>query len=681
MKNTRQLSIVAYGIIVSIIGLVLYIGLTVLATNQLDNLRLTYENKHQASAKLELKMAIKKLAAETEQLVKDFYNWEELLQQINDPTYYAYWRENRVASVNFVPPYFKNITLFNKNGKSLESSSTDLRQHFINAEHEKIIVRSDSGKTVIERCRSIKEMFGAKNTLGYFCLELDFFQGLSSVQKYSYLDITSLEINEMTKDKVSFNDLIQYINFSVQSEQALTKMYDLTATTVLRYLMVSAGLMIIFLYILAIPVARPLRGLSSHINTLKDLGSRHPPIQPLGLVSILELDKVYKSLSDYQERLEKSALELTISEEHFRSLIENSSDVIMLINSDGIIIYISPSVVGMLGYEVSEVVGNNLFEYIHENDRKSLRSSISQSDNPASNEFRFKHEKGEWLTLESAGEIFFDDDGTCTLNCRDVTERKKAEEAISIAHNSALEASEAKSNFLANTSHELRTPLNAILGYSEIIMEDIQDDHFENIEKDINKVHVAAGNLLQLIDKVLDLAKIESGKIELFVEKFSVSALLDEVEHTASPLIDKNLNSFKIKVADNIDVICTDKIKLRQIILNLINNAAKFTYNGKLTLDVMSRNENGRAWVDFIFTDTGIGMTSEQLDKIFEPFIQADASTTRKYGGTGLGLTICKSFADVMNGSIDVQSKEGVGSTFTLTLPEIIRGSEEKPPQ
>lgn len=671
MKNTRQLSIVAYGVIVSFIGFVLYVGLTVLATNQLDNLRLTYENKHQASAKSELKIAIKKLAAETEQLVEDFYNWEELLQQINDPTYYTYWRENRVASANFIPPYFKNITLFDNNGKSLVSDSADLRQDFINAEHEQIIVRSDSGKIVIERCRSIKEIFGAKNTLGYFCLELDFFQGLSSVQKYSYLDITSLEINEMAKDKVSFNDLIQYINFSVQSEQALTKMYDLTATTVLRYLMVSAGLMIIFLYMMAIPIARPLRGLSSYINTLKDLGARHLPIQPLGIVSILELDKVYKSLSDYQERLEKSALELTISEEHFRSLIENSSDVIMLINSDGIIVYISPSVVGVLGYKMSEVVGNNLFEYIHENDRKVLHSSISQSDHPASNEFRFKHKKGEWVTLESAEKIFFDDDGTCTVNCRDVTGRKKAEEAISIAHDSALEASGAKSNFLANTSHELRTPLNAILGYSEIIMEDIKENNIENIEKDINKVHVAAGNLLHLIDDVLDLSKIESGKIELFVEEFSVSALLDEIEHTVSPLINKNLNSFQIKITDNIDVMCTDKNKLRQIIFNLLNNAAKFTSNGKLTLDVMSRNEKGCAWVDFILTDTGIGMTSEQLDKIFEPFMQADASTTREYGGTGLGLTICKSFAHIMNGRIDVQSKEGVGSKFTLTLPEM----------
>ena len=675
MKNTRQLSIVAYGVIVSFIGIVLYVGLTVLATNQLDNLRLTYENKHQASAKLELKMAIKKLAAETEQLVKDFYNWEELLQQINNPTYYAYWRANRIASANFIPPYFKNITLFDKNGKSLVSGSADLRQDFINTEYEQIVVLSDSGKTVIERCRSIKEKFGVKNTLGYFCLELDFFQGISSVQKYSYLDITSLEINEMENDKVSFNDLIQFINFSVQSEQALTKMYDLTATTVLRYLMVSAGLMIIFLYMMAIPIARPLRGLSSHINTLKDLGARHPPIQPLGVVSILELDKVYKSLSDYQERLEKSALELKKSEEHFRSLIENSSDVIMLINSDGIITYISPSVVGVLGYKESEVIGNSLFKYINENDSKVLRSSINQSDNRASHQFRFKHKEGEWVTLESAGEMFFDNDGTCTLNCRDVTERKKAEEAIFNAHASVLEASGAKSNFLANTSHELRTPLNAILGYSEIIMEDIKENEIENIEKDISKVHVAAGNLLQLIDEVLDISKIESGKIELFVEEFSVLALLEEVEHTVSPLIDKNLNSFQIKIADNIDVMRTDKSKLRQIIFNLLNNAAKFTRNGKLTLDVMSRNEKGRAWVDFIFTDTGIGMAPEKLEKIFEPFVQADASTTRKYGGTGLGLSICKSFAHIMKGRIDVQSKEGVGSTFTLTLPEIIRDS------
>jgi PAS domain S-box-containing protein len=354
----------------------------------------------------------------------------------------------------------------------------------------------------------------------------------------------------------------------------------------------------------------------------------------------------------------------------------------MSLDNKGMIVYISPSVVGTLGYKQEEIIGKHIFEYIHSDDIDMARSSLGSSENIydslSANEFRFKHKNNAWVTLEASGEMLSEDNNYFTLNCRDITERKRAQEAMLDARDQALEASNAKSNFLANTSHELRTPLNAILGYSEIISEDLAGNDFSNVEDDIEKVHTAASSLLHLIDEVLDLSKIESGKMELSVEEIPIKELLMEVERTIAPLMNKNSNRLEINCSETVKTMKTDRNKLRQIIFNLLNNAAKFTHNGEVTLDVKVRKINGRDWLDFIVTDTGVGMNTEQQEKVFEPFVQADSSTTRKYGGTGLGLTICRSFAQLMYGDITVQSEEGVGSAFSLSLPAKIRSTVER---
>ena len=235
------------------------------------------------------------------------------------------------------------------------------------------------------------------------------------------------------------------------------------------------------------------------------------------------------------------------------------------------------------------------------------------------------------------------------------------------ASKDAEEASKAKSTFLANMSHELRTPLNAIIGYSEILHEDAVEDGNTRTADDLDKVLNAARHLLGLINDVLDISKIEAGKMELYIESFEVGKLVNEVIATASPLISKKGNTLALDCPPDIGTMQADATKLRQMLLNLLSNASKFTERGTITLKVT--RDSAEATIRFAVIDTGIGMTPEQLGRLFQAFSQADASTTSKYGGTGLGLAISKQFAQMMKGDITVTSEAGVGSTFTIRLP------------
>ncbi|OQW93378.1 MAG: hypothetical protein BWK79_11470 [Beggiatoa sp. IS2] len=251
----------------------------------------------------------------------------------------------------------------------------------------------------------------------------------------------------------------------------------------------------------------------------------------------------------------------------------------------------------------------------------------------------------------------------------EIAERKRIEEALEYAKHVAEVANLSKSRFLANMSHELRTPLNAIIGYSEMLQEEAEDLAQDNCIADLQKVQSAGRHLLGLINDILDLSKIEAGKMELHFETCDLTALLNEVESTICPLIEKKSNLLNVKYTDKLGTIHTDVTRLRQMLLNLLSNAAKFTENGVIRLEVERYGQSGEEWVCFQIIDNGIGMTVEQQAKLFQAFTQADASTTRRYGGTGLGLTITKQFAEMLGGYINVNSEFGEGSTFTLSLP------------
>ncbi len=244
--------------------------------------------------------------------------------------------------------------------------------------------------------------------------------------------------------------------------------------------------------------------------------------------------------------------------------------------------------------------------------------------------------------------------------------------ALRVARDRAEDANRAKSTFLANMSHELRTPLNAIIGYSEMLTEDAQDAGQEAAVANLKKIHSAGKHLLSLINDILDLSKIEAGKMELFLEDFELRQTIDDIVTTVKPLLEQNDNRLKVECDAGIGIVHADVTRVRQVLFNLLSNACKFTEAGQIGLVVKRESRPGGDLIRFAISDTGIGMSAEQVGKLFKAFTQADASTTRKYGGTGLGLVISRRFCQMMDGDISVTSALGKGTTFTAHIPATV---------
>jgi len=261
-------------------------------------------------------------------------------------------------------------------------------------------------------------------------------------------------------------------------------------------------------------------------------------------------------------------------------------------------------------------------------------------------------------------------------------ELEHARAAAEEAKQAADDANKAKSSFLANMSHELRTPLNAIIGYSEMVSEELEDLGAGELRPDIEKVVAAAKHQLGLVNDILDISKIEAGKMTLFLEDFDLTTLVHEVAATVQPLVAKNTNTLSVECSADLGTMRADQTKVRQALFNLLSNASKFTENGRITLEVRSQASqlltDHCPLISFRVRDTGIGMTPEQLGRLFQAFSQADASTTRKFGGTGLGLTISRQFCRLMGGDLTVESVMGEGSTFTAIIPAVVVDPNEQ---
>jgi CheY-like chemotaxis protein len=251
---------------------------------------------------------------------------------------------------------------------------------------------------------------------------------------------------------------------------------------------------------------------------------------------------------------------------------------------------------------------------------------------------------------------------------------RRAEE-LAEARRAAEVASETKSRFLANVSHELRTPLNAVIGYSEMLEEECTDLGLEQLVPDLKQIQSAGRHLLALVNDVLDLSKVEAGRMELFLETFDVCEVVNDVVVTVRPLIDQRNNELEVRCDPSVGAMYADVTKLRQSLFNLLSNAAKFTQRGNIALEVAREvDPGGPDRITFRVCDSGVGMKPDQLERLFQPFVQGDASTGRDYGGTGLGLAITKKFCELMGGRISVESAAGQGSTFEIVLPATVAG-------
>ena len=255
------------------------------------------------------------------------------------------------------------------------------------------------------------------------------------------------------------------------------------------------------------------------------------------------------------------------------------------------------------------------------------------------------------------------------LAMEDVTDRRRAEAEVAKAKDAAETANRTKSLFLANMSHELRTPLNAIVGYSEMLQEEAVERNLQDFGADLQKISTSGRHLLGLINDILDLSKIEAGKMELSLETFDIAALIAEVASTIGMQAVKNGNTLEISHAPDIGVMRGDLSKVRQGLYNLVSNAVKFTHSGKINVVAEREEMDGREWITFRVSDTGIGLSAAEIVRLFQPFTQADASTTRRFGGTGLGLALTRRFCQMMSGDVTVHSVAGEGSIFTIKLP------------
>ena len=413
---------------------------------------------------------------------------------------------------------------------------------------------------------------------------------------------------------------------------------------------------------------------------------------------------ITSTVQDITDRKRAEAA-LRSSEERFSKAFHASPVGISICTlTDGRFLDANESFLRSLGWLRHEFIGrtaSDLGMWVNSEDGRRLAFLLQEQNSIGNQEIKIRTKAGEvrdWLLSEELIDL---GSSQCVLiMTSDITERLRSEEFRRAAL-AAEAANRSKSIFLANMSHELRTPLNAIIGYSEILQEDARDLGAEEFIDDLQRINTAGQHLLVLIKDILDLTKIEAGHIEFHLETFTILNLVEEVVATIAPMADKNSNILEIQCPDDIGSMQTDLTKLRQSLLNLLSNASKFTCSGAIVFTVTRSIEtpteaqnrgkrlaahrgSGKAenslsllsspqdWIVFTVKDTGIGMSPEQLAKIFDPFTQADSSTTKKYGGTGLGLTITKKFCEMMGGDITAFSELEKGSTFTIRLPAIL---------
>ncbi|SFU43525.1 PAS domain S-box-containing protein [Methylobacterium sp. 174MFSha1.1] len=373
------------------------------------------------------------------------------------------------------------------------------------------------------------------------------------------------------------------------------------------------------------------------------------------------------------------------AQDRFRALVDSAAAIIWSADANGELSIGQWRWTAYTGQSDEECQGWGWVEAVHPDDRAKAADAWSravEARTPFEIEYRMRRRDGAWRHMEVRAAPVIAEDGALREWVGmhvDITARKEAEAEIDRARHAAEAANRAKSQFIANMSHELRTPLSAVIGYSEMLAEELEDLGQAELLPDLRKIESSARHLLGLINDVLDISKIEAGRMTVAAEDFAVKDMIGDVVAATESLVGKKRNRLVLDVPDGIGAMRQDQGKVRQCLVNLLGNAAKFTEAGTITLSARRDEEEGAEWLTFAVTDTGIGLTAEQCGRLFERFAQADESTTRQFGGTGLGLAITRAFCRRMGGDIAVTSTYGEGATFTIRLPALLTAQDDEP--
>ncbi|MBA3545129.1 MAG: PAS domain S-box protein [Nannocystis sp.] len=385
-----------------------------------------------------------------------------------------------------------------------------------------------------------------------------------------------------------------------------------------------------------------------------------------------------KNLQDARQRARQGAVkaaellhEATAAKNYADNILASMAESLVVIDPRGTIVTVNKATLDLLGYRPEALLGRHFTVVLP--DFGALATDNSPpvgAHEPVERSYYDMHGKPVPV-LFSHGRLPGGEGQRAGSVCvaSDITQLKYAEQSLREAKQLAEEASLAKSRFLANMSHELRTPLNAVIGYAEMLLEEAEERGITSSAEEVRKIQFAGKHLLGLISDILDLSKIEAGRMDIHLETFDVADMIGTVLGTIGPMIVANGNHIELNCPPSLGFIHADLTKIRQILLNLLSNAAKFTERGAITLSVAKVLHGPTQHVQFSVTDTGIGMTNAQVTQLFQAFSQGDSSTSRRYGGTGLGLAITKAFVDMLGGHVEVQSKLGVGTTFIVRLP------------
>ena len=388
----------------------------------------------------------------------------------------------------------------------------------------------------------------------------------------------------------------------------------------------------------------------------------------------------FRDISD-RRHLEEQLLE---AEERYRNLFEKSVEGLFQCTSDGGFVNVNPALVRILGFDTDIELMTAFFDpahfYADRGDWEKLISALAKDGSVKDYQCQVFRSDGSLIWISQSAYAITDRQGQMLYyegSFEDVTNRKKLQNDLVKAKEEAEEANRIKSKFLATMTHELRTPLNAIIGYSEMLQEEAIDLGLTEMVSDLQRVHSAGKHLLTLINDILDLSKIEAGKMDLYIENFDPADVIRDVVATIEPLVKKNRNQLQCMVEGSLPRMTSDVTRIRQVLFNLLSNACKFTTEGIITLQIVSKSGTPSS-IQFRVADTGIGMSHEQMQKLFQSFTQAEAGTTRKYGGSGLGLAISRKLCNMLGGEISVESEPGKGTSFIFVLPANVYDTMDK---